>query len=441
MKMATRHRTRESGQTIILIAVSLAAFLAMAMLAIDVVTLYNARSEAQRVADAAALAGAKAFVTTGFTSSQLGDPTSNEGAVCSPVGGTGFATQAAVATASQNPIAGAAATLTSVTCNPGPGANWENPQITVTAQSSSLPILFSRIFSHNAITASATATAEAFNPSGTTTPVSVTNVKPWAIPNCAPGTAIPLPPCPNNPYFVDTAAYSLLNPTNYIGRSFPFYLNDGNAVSAPPPIQYWELVPPLPTMCPADSQVGCNGVSGGDNYMQNIACTNVSTPVTCGEMIGFGQTITALGTPDDSSLKIGGQCLIHASALGAGMGQDVVSPAVSGTPINISGGTNNPDINLQGKASINRSDSVVSVPIYDGSIALCSKSGFNIVCLQSAAVIGFLQLAVQDIQTDGNGHAYFDAVIMNAVGCNPTPTNPVVTGGTVSPIPVRLIGQ
>ena len=60
-------RSGERGQTIILVAVSLVSLLAMAALAIDVVTLYVARGEMQRAADAAALAGAKAFVDSGVT--------------------------------------------------------------------------------------------------------------------------------------------------------------------------------------------------------------------------------------------------------------------------------------------------------------------------------------------------------------------------------------
>ncbi len=58
---------REQGQTIVLVALALVTLLAMAALAIDVVTLYVARSEMQRAADAAALAGAKAFVDSGVT--------------------------------------------------------------------------------------------------------------------------------------------------------------------------------------------------------------------------------------------------------------------------------------------------------------------------------------------------------------------------------------
>ena len=58
---------QQRGQTILLVAFSLVVILGMAALAIDVVTLYTARSEAQRSADAAALAGAKMLVDSGMT--------------------------------------------------------------------------------------------------------------------------------------------------------------------------------------------------------------------------------------------------------------------------------------------------------------------------------------------------------------------------------------
>ncbi|MGH8359802.1 MAG: pilus assembly protein TadG-related protein, partial [Pseudomonas sp.] len=66
MKITLRRR-REQGQTILLVAVSLVALLGMAALAIDIVTLYVARAEAQRAADGAALAGAQMLVSTGLT--------------------------------------------------------------------------------------------------------------------------------------------------------------------------------------------------------------------------------------------------------------------------------------------------------------------------------------------------------------------------------------
>ncbi len=55
-----RSRQREHGQTIVLVALALVTLLAMAALAIDVVTLYVARSEMQRAADATTLVGASA---------------------------------------------------------------------------------------------------------------------------------------------------------------------------------------------------------------------------------------------------------------------------------------------------------------------------------------------------------------------------------------------
>src|SRR3979411_2883212 len=61
---------RESGVTILLVAAALVAIMAMAALSIDVVTLYLANAEAQRAADAAALAGARILSISGMT----GDP-------------------------------------------------------------------------------------------------------------------------------------------------------------------------------------------------------------------------------------------------------------------------------------------------------------------------------------------------------------------------------
>ncbi len=62
------HRKNERGITIVLVAFSLLSLLGMAALAIDVSTLYVAHSEAQRAADAAALAGARMFASSGYTS-------------------------------------------------------------------------------------------------------------------------------------------------------------------------------------------------------------------------------------------------------------------------------------------------------------------------------------------------------------------------------------
>jgi hypothetical protein len=49
--------------------------------------------------------------------------------------------------------------------------------------------------------------------------------------------------------------------------------------------------------------------------------------------------------------------------------------------------------------------------------------------------VGFLQLGIQYVRPSGNIHA----VVLNAVGCNPAGSGTPVSGGGVSPIPVRLV--
>src|ERR1700687_1939432 len=56
---------RNGGSTIVILAFSMLALTGMVGVAIDIVSLYAVRSEAQKAADAAALAGATVFVTSG----------------------------------------------------------------------------------------------------------------------------------------------------------------------------------------------------------------------------------------------------------------------------------------------------------------------------------------------------------------------------------------
>src|SRR5437016_8854116 len=90
----------ERGVTLILVALSMIGVLAMAALSIDVITLYLARLEAQRSADAAALTAAKIIAISGIT----GDPTNASVYSASICGATGIATKAAQAVGGQNAI-------------------------------------------------------------------------------------------------------------------------------------------------------------------------------------------------------------------------------------------------------------------------------------------------------------------------------------------------
>ncbi len=458
-RVNTAHRKNERGITIILVAFSLLALLGMAALAIDVSTLYVAHGEAQRAADAAALAGARMFAFSGYTSVSTPSPSTPAAAdVCqtsAAPGADAAANRQAEAVAAQNLVAGQPAAVQSITCN----TTAANPQITVTIQRTGLPTFFGRIWGGVANSVTATAMAEAYNPSGSTAPIRVQGVKPWLIPNCNPTNPGPLnPDCTAGAYFINPVDGSIENNGSFAGRTIalvdiPVLGNPPTATPVPPAvleptIQYYRanipMNPPVPA-CPSTSSVSCSQV-GSDPYHDNIACSSASQ-FSCGQTVGLGQTVT-VGVGSDALTDAGTQCLIHASGQGPapGMGQDQLVP--TGTfpnttpPVRIEGGDNNPNPALQGQTSISRSDSIVTVPIYQGLPA--GSPNLN---TGTATIIGFLQLGItQNILpgsppspgTDGK----IEGVIMNVSGCNPgaLAATPVVGGG-VSPVPVRLIHQ
>ena len=98
---------------------------------------------------------------------------------------------------------------------------------------------------------------------------------------------------------------------------------------------------------------------------------------------------------------------------------------------------------MQGVTNISRSDSIVTIPIYHrvGGPNLCPGG-----CTQTATIVGFLQLGITQNVPNANppgaaANGKIEGVIMNVAGCNTGAGNPVVSGGGVSPIPVRLIHQ
>src|SRR5690242_11030892 len=100
MKVTSKFRraapSSESGVTMVLVALAMVAIIAMAAMSIDLVTLYLAREEAQRTADASALAAARVLAASGMTSA-------GSSVWASMCGGlTGWATQAALAVSVQN---------------------------------------------------------------------------------------------------------------------------------------------------------------------------------------------------------------------------------------------------------------------------------------------------------------------------------------------------
>src|ERR1700679_1960903 len=165
----TRKQRRERGVTLALVAVAIFSIIAMASLSIDVGTLYQASAEAQRAADSAALAAARVLSLNGLTGDP-GNASNSWAATCTQ------ATQIAQTVANQNNIGGAVPSSVTVTFTANDGSTCAsaagspvgfgvNPVVTVQVTQSSLPTYFSRIWGQTGSIVSATASAEAFNPS------------------------------------------------------------------------------------------------------------------------------------------------------------------------------------------------------------------------------------------------------------------------------------
>jgi Flp pilus assembly protein TadG len=451
-----RRRTRlpsknnnERGVTMILVVLAMLSMLGIIALAIDVITLYSARSETQRAADSAALAAAKMLVDMGVTT----DPT----ATVPTAAQIDAATKAAQSVATNLSIAARQVQTSDVTLSfPGSGSTTfpVNPKVSVTVQNTNLPTFFSRIWSRAALTVRASATAEGFNPSnwasigGTAVPIIARGVKPFLIPNCDPNPAHTGAACGGAATFFDRITGAITNPgpapTGIIGETFtlisdctgPGCIPGPPTTSAPATVKYYPVQMPLTAnACPSS----CGG--GGTTFESDIECSN-PTPISC------GTTVTAPAVnqlllddtvfPDGhfGPAETGVECLIH--QLTGGTGQDTLntSPPLP-YPLQIQVGTDHPlsGTVLSTNDLVTTSDSLVTIPVYDQTAAPpvpSSATGVN--------VIGFLQVFIVDAFQGGGPQAgQFDVVVVNVSGCGNAATGTPVMAS--SAVPVRLIQQ
>jgi Flp pilus assembly protein TadG len=430
----------------VLVALAMVAIIAMAALSIDVVTLYLAKEEAQRSADTAALGAARVLSLSGVT----GDPqnaTSHWPAACTA------ATQVAQALANQNAVSNAAATTVNVNflsngtdmanCTfTGANAFGVNPQVKVQVIRSALPTFFSRIWSRNTNSVSATATAEAFNSSGSGTfapngivPVNPRCVKPWFIPNRDPGNG--------GNTFVNLSDGSITNPgiqvngagTGVIGENFAFVSDcrtgnpncksgSGNLIDNPPSSngQGPGTLDYVPALLGVTDAVAVPGCATGSDYQGAIAGCDQSTVYACG-IIGGGAQVDLTFNPGKSSgdTATATQCLIH-----QGTGQDVLDTTVF--PFRIQSGLGNPVIT---NALITSSNSIVTVPIYDDVSA-----GNFLVNQPPVNIVGFLQVFINGVDTSSGN---VNVTVLNVAGCSNTATASTPTVSGSSPVPIRLI--
>jgi Flp pilus assembly protein TadG len=493
----SREHCGEHGMTMILVAAAMVAIIGMAVLSIDVITLYLAKEEAQRSADAAALAAARILSLSGIT----GDPanlTSNWGAIC---GASGVATLQAQALVAQNIVGNQTAPTVAVTYSAGTNgtvgagttdctslatsAFGVNPLVTVKVTQAGLPNFFSRIWTRSGNSISATATAEAFNPSqmftsggnqaasGTIIPVWPRCVKPWVIPN-----QNPLIPGPIGTYYCNMAGGpgachtlvgltdgSITDPgislnggdgTHVIGETFWLvpdcnHPNPNNCVPlaptqanfSPAPGYTYAQVPPNLLSLPGQvgTPVAIPSCSTGDPYEDAIEGCDSPISYQCGVKDANVVDLTK-HNPGVNSIANAVACLIHqtdTTNTTSSSGQDYLKTTgtfgdPSAYPFLILAGSSNPLGGGLAGTPITSSNSIVSLPIYDQTEATVPNPPPN-TAATNVTFVGFLQVFINAV--DGNGNRL--VTVLNVTGCG-NGTNPPgspVSGS--SPVPVRLI--
>ena len=415
---------------------------AMAALSIDVVTLYTARSEAQLAADAAALAGARVLANSGATSDTTGASMPNAETLASSVAlQVGQQSQVGgrnlIAANGEVVVVGFLGTPTNPCPAPNPAPT--NPCITVHVQRTDLPTFFARVWGTKQVTVTASATAEAYNPSGAsvlggTTPVAPMCVKPWLLPNIDP-TASP------NPIFVTTTTPGAINNpallgwTNKAATALRPRCTNCTALPAPTAWHYYPGNPasfPTPTALPAcaagftpyeESIAGC--------VQAAIACNSNSTNSTNPVSIDNSNYPTR-----DVETADAVNCLAHTTA---SQGDSVTPASIPGgsilPPFEFIAGADNPIAGLATN-DVMVSDSLVTVPVFDvGTPPFAAPPAPP----GTVQIVGFVQLFLNPDGTATTINGHVNATIINMAGCGTGWTATPILGNGPSPVAVRLI--
>jgi Putative Flp pilus-assembly TadE/G-like len=414
-----RERGTERGATLYIVAASLVVLLGLAGLAIDLAALYVGRSEAQRAADAAALAGADTFVTSGYSNGAVAASALCPASATSPpsgIAGTAAASEGASNTVGGQTLAASQITATCDFSHNVVGGISGDPLITVSV-TASMPTLFMRIFGVTTESVSAKATAEAFSP-GTSGCSSC--IKPFFLPNCDPVHLTPANAACTNAgapggYWIDPTTGQAANPGNYSAgsRGQPWTLH-----TAAGPSQWSEAAldsnPPLCT--------GGQTKTGFENNVQQ--CSTVSW--ACGDQLctlngaAFGPNGQSVG------------CLIT-------YGQTCKSQSVTATdsistqpPFTITAGAGNP---YTSSGTVTQSAAIVTVPLYNpppGGL----KPGMAV------PIVGWMQVFIRDVTHSGPNDD-IEVLILNVSGCatggGGGAGGCTAVGGGAAFLPVRLV--
>lgn len=415
----------ERGVVILLVAVFLLFVVgAMAVLAIDVVTFYSARSEAQLAADGAALAGARVMANSGSTS----NPATLE-ALAQPL-----ATATALQVAGQNKVGGRAlnagtncAQEVCVTFPATIGVGY-NPRVQVRVTRNDLPTFFARILGRTQVSVSGSATAEAYNPSGVSIslgaggPIAPVCAKPWLLPNLDPGGS-------GNPIFNSDGT---IFATSLQGSSWLLSSECITTCTLPDTAVAGKYYPGAIDAAdfPVPTQSLPTGTTGFNDYQLAVAGC-VQKPIVCGAPPTSSINIDTNSylTNRDADTAQAASLLIHYKGA-AGDTDSIDTISVPSPPFQFVAGNANPVAGAVAQ-NVMVSDSLVTVPVFDLPSPTVNSP---------IQVIGFLQLFLNPTGSlfpqAGNT---MGARIINMAGCGTTATGQPVLGTGASAIPVRLI--
>jgi len=389
----------EKGIVLFMTAAGLVALMGFVALAVDMGMLYTVRADCQKIADAAALAGAKeAFFYT------PSDPVSTAKTA---------AISAARANYSPANTSDRRVRPENVTVN----ITNRTVQVTVTrtaATQNPVPTFFAKILGIDTVDVSAVATAEVYRPTVGGPPFGSKCIKPWLLPD-------------------QYDFGSGLETIDENDRGKYFNIKQGDSALSTAPGQY--LIANLPQgsvapLCPSCGDPAA-AANGADLYRQNISCCN-RNPIFCGVLLDFdtenGNKVGPTGQ--------GVQCLIGQNGNSIDDQDVLISPNPSNPtgPLQIQPGTSNP---LSRNPSINYvtdSESLIIVPMFDASTPIASGQ-------TQVLIVGFMQVFIHYV---GNPQNTVYTTIINVTRCTSgggsgTPPPPVTSGAIGSPLPLRLV--
>jgi len=315
------------------------------------------------------------------------------------------------------------------------GGTPTNPKVTVRTQRTDLPTFFARIWGSTQITVAASATAEAYNPSGAVLslgtgapPVAPICVKPWLLPNID----------PTNPASTIFGTDGSITNPSLLGWSsgIPMSSSCGAAGTCTLPLNTptpWNYYPGDQSSFPAPTTAlpTCNPALT-TNYQQSIAGC-VQLPISCHSPATLPAKIdlTTYGPPTrDADTVDAVNCLTHAAI---GGGDTLTTTAPPTAPFQFVAGNENPVVLANPSLALSDvmvSDSLVTVPVFDQTAFVPGSP--------NVPIIGFVQLFLNPTGA-AVATASINTTIVNMAGCGTNVGGAPILGNGASPVAVRLI--